>query len=74
MKGLNMITHTVHLVNELGNEIKFEFGLLGDEVYINATGPNSFTQHTWTLKEALTIRDSLDNIFKESGYDADPPL
>jgi hypothetical protein len=49
------------IINELGNEISFEIIADTDqkEVTVFASGPHSEVEHTWTLEEAVTLRDML---------------
>jgi hypothetical protein len=60
------------IVNESGNTIPIAVTYDHAGVTVTATGPTSRVEHTWTPKEAATVRDLISRVLADPAAAANP--
>lgn len=64
--------YSVKFTNELGNEIEMELDPAPTAVTVRAVGPDSTTEHTWTIGEARELSSLLRNWLVELDKSTNP--
>ena len=62
MKGIVMSTIKKVFTNELGNEIRMVVCQDERGITVEAEGPTSLVEHTWTVMEAQMLRSLLQQV------------